>query len=119
MEYHTILRNGKIIDGTGNPWFKGDVGIINDKIEKIGYLNNCSALIDIDVKGNVVSPGFIDLHTHADLQLLIDPKSISQITQGVTTIVIGNCGFSVAPVIDSELIKRYILSIIEQKTYLF
>ena len=92
------IINAKIIDGTGSPAFDGEVGIVGDKITKIGDLSNEEANTVIDAKGNVVSPGFIDMHTHSYMSLVYDRKASSRIYSGVTTDVIGNCGIGVAPV---------------------
>ena len=95
-----LLTNGKIIDGTGNPWYKADIGIREGKIESIGSLKNKSAERYIDVENLVVSPGFIDIHTHSDLSPFHTPEADSHIYQGITTDVIGNCGRSMAPMSD-------------------
>ena len=97
MVYDIIIKNGYVIDGTGNPWFKADVGILNGKITKIGKDIGGEAEKIIDASKLFVSPGFIDIHTHSDLSLLINPKADSKVRQGVTTEVIGNCGLSAAP----------------------
>jgi len=93
----TLIRNGIVVDGTGNPWFKADVGVSNGKIAQVGKLTYAKAKKVIDARGLVVAPGFIDIHTHSDLSLLINPRAESKIRQGVTTEVIGNCGTSPAP----------------------
>ena len=92
------IINAKIIDGTGAPAFDGEVGIVGDKITKIGDLSNEEAKTVIDAKGNVVSPGFIDMHTHSDMSLVYDRNASSRIYSGITTDVIGNCGIGVASV---------------------
>ena len=92
------IINAKIIDGTGSPAYDGEVGIVEDKITKIGDLSNEDAKTVIDAKGNVVAPGFIDMHTHSDMSLVYDRNASSRIRTGVTTDVIGNCGIGVAPV---------------------
>ncbi len=97
-----IIKNAYIIDGTGGPKFEADIGIKGEKIVEIGKLEPQAAEI-IDAKGLVVSPGFIDMHSHSDISLLINPKAESKIRQGITTEVIGNCGSSVAPL--NEIIK--------------
>jgi N-acyl-D-amino-acid deacylase len=92
-----ILRGGRIIDGTGSAWFFGDVGIQGDTIVALGDLRTMQAIRVIDVAGAVVAPGFVDIHTHSDLSLLVNPRGESKIRQGVTTEVVGNCGISYAP----------------------
>jgi len=98
LVFETLIKNGLLIDGAGNPWFRADVGVSKGKIAQIGKLGNAKAEKVIDAHGLVVSPGFIDIHTHSDLALLINPRAESKIRQGVTTEVIGNCGSSAAPV---------------------
>lgn len=93
-----LIINGRVIDGTGNPWFKADIGIRGGKICEVGKINDAKADRVIDARNLVVCPGFIDIHAHSDLVLFVNPKAESKIRQGVTTEVIGNCGFSVAPV---------------------
>jgi N-acyl-D-amino-acid deacylase len=97
MGYDVIIENGRVIDGSGNPWFKADVGLRGDVIETIGGLHGASADRRIDASGLVVAPGFIDIHSHSDYNVLIDPRVESKIRQGVTTEVVGNCGSSAAP----------------------
>ena len=92
------IINGVIIDGSGKDAYKADLGITGDKITKIGDLSNEDAKTTIDAKGQVVSPGFIDMHTHSDMSLVYDRNASSRIRTGVTTDVIGNCGIGVAPV---------------------
>ena len=87
-----------MIDGTGNPWFRADIAIEDGRIERIGYLRSSSGDRVINAKGLIVSPGFIDMHTHSDFCYKANPKAESKIRQGVTTEVIGNCGFSAAPI---------------------
>lgn len=101
--FDIILKNAKIIDGSGNPWFWGDLGIENGRIEKIGKIETEEAAELKDVKGLVVCPGFIDIHSHSDLTILVNPKAESKVKQGVTTEVIGNCGFSAVPVDDNTI----------------
>ncbi len=95
--YDIIIKNGIIIDGTGNPWFKADLGIKDTTISSIGKLKTKNTKTVIDAKEQVVSPGFIDIHTHSDFPLLVEGEGHSHIRQGVTTNVIGNCGTSAAP----------------------
>lgn len=94
--YDLILKNGKIIDGSGKPWFCGEIGILNGKIKNIGKISG-DAISTLDINNLVVCPGFIDIHSHSDISALVNPKAESKIMQGVTTEVIGNCGLSPAP----------------------
>jgi N-acyl-D-amino-acid deacylase len=96
--FDILVKNGFIVDGSGNPWFRADVAIEDGKINKIGRISTSKADEVIDAGGLMVSPGFIDMHSHSDFFLLVNPRSESKIRQGVTTEVIGNCGFSMAPI---------------------
>ncbi|HTD87052.1 MAG TPA: amidohydrolase family protein, partial [Candidatus Binatia bacterium] len=87
-QYDLVIRNGKVMDGTGNPWFYADVAIVGDRIAQIGRVQD-SAKREIDAKGLVVAPGFIDIHSHSDFLLLEDGNAESKIRQGVTTEVLG------------------------------
>jgi N-acyl-D-amino-acid deacylase len=92
-----LIRNSQVVDGTGQRRFKADIGIEGSKIVEIGDLKGERAERVIDASGLVASPGFIDMHSHSDFTLLVNPKAESKVRQGVTTEVIGNCGFSAAP----------------------
>jgi N-acyl-D-amino-acid deacylase len=94
--YDILIRGGRIIDGTGNPWFSGDVAIKDGRIVGVGHLAKATAKRIIDAAGLVVAPGFIDLHTHSDLSLLADGNAESMVRDGVTLDVIGE-STSVAP----------------------
>lgn len=83
--YDLIIRNGKVIDGTGSPWYYGDIAIKNRKIVKIGKLTNCHGKEEINAQNQVVSPGFIDMHTHSDLVILDDSLIEAKVRQGITT----------------------------------
>lgn len=96
--YDTIIRNGRIVDGTGNAWYYGNVAIEGDRIAAIGDLYGAAASVTIDAEGRVVAPGFIDVHTHADEAVLSQPTADNFVRDGVTTIVSGNCGGSVRDV---------------------
>jgi N-acyl-D-amino-acid deacylase len=100
ITYDIIIENGRIIDGTGNPWFYGDVGITGDKIIKVGCLKESHARKRIDAAGKFISPGFIDIHTHSDNIVLKIPSAENSVRQGLTTIVAGNCGGSSVEVAD-------------------
>ena len=92
--FDVIIRNGKIIDGSGNSWFYGDVGIKDGKIISIGKLSNAQAKREIVASGLIVAPGFIDVHTHIEGESLTTPTAQNFIFDGVTSVVTGNCGGS-------------------------
>ena len=94
-----LIRNGRIVDGTGAPWYRADVGIVGDRITAIGNLANSPATTTIDAANLVVAPGFIDLLGQSEFNVLVDGRAASKITQGVTTEVTGE-GSSIAPVND-------------------
>ena len=79
--YDIVIRGGRIVDGTGNPWFEGDVGILGGRIRAVGLIRGGARRV-IDAQGLVVSPGFIDLHTHSDLPLLRNGNAESKVRQG-------------------------------------
>jgi len=97
MVYDIVIKSGHVIDGSGSSPFKADVAVEEGKISAVGDLGSVQAETTIDASGQVVSPGFIDMHSHSDLVLLINPAAESKIRQGITTEVVGNCGSSVAP----------------------
>ncbi|MBN1287777.1 MAG: amidohydrolase family protein, partial [Anaerolineae bacterium] len=96
--FDLLITHARIIDGGGNPPYRADLGITGDRIAAIGALAHAGAARTIDAGGRVVCPGFIDAHAHSDLMLLIDPRHEVKIRQGVTTEIIGQDGFSYAPV---------------------
>jgi N-acyl-D-amino-acid deacylase len=104
-----VIGNGRLVDGTGNPWYFGDVGIKDGKIVEVGRVRG-SGLERIDASGRVVSPGFIDGHCHSDLMVLDDPGSEIKLQQGVTTEVVGNCGMTPAPFTprNLDLLRTYV-----------
>ena len=107
MSYDIIIKNGTVFDGAGNIPKKEDIGIKDDEIKKVGNLQNDNADTVIDVSGHYVSPGFIDMTTHSDTHWTIftQPSQESFIRQGITTILGGNCGVSLAPLVKSGNIE--------------
>jgi len=101
--YDLIIANGKIIAGSGNPWFWGDLAIVRDKIVKIGQLLGEKAKRVIDANGCFVAPGFIDGHSHSDLHVFVESKSLPKIMQGITTENVGMDGMSVAPIQEKDI----------------
>ena len=106
QQYDTVIRGGKIVDGLGNPWFYGDVGIIGDRIAFIGHAaTDVKAKKMIDATGLIVAPGFIDMLGQSETNLLIDKRAVSKLTQGITTEITGE-GESVAPFEKSDLVEE-------------
>lgn len=97
-----VLRGALIVDGTGRPPFEGDVSLVGDRIQDVGRIRARGAE-EIDVRGHVVAPGFVDIHSHADLSLLVNPKAESRIRQGITLEVVGQDGTSIGPWSDERL----------------
>ncbi|RLG93905.1 hypothetical protein DRO27_05535, partial [Candidatus Bathyarchaeota archaeon] len=97
MTYDIIIKNGKLVDGTGSPWRNADIGISGDSIASIGSILDSEEERVIDASGLVVSPGWIDVHVHADHTVLGNPGCLSYAHQGITTVTMGNCGLSMYP----------------------
>lgn len=97
QKYDLLIRGAHVVDGTGAPGFDADVGITGDRITAVGDLARSSAERVIDATGLTLTPGFIDAHTHDDRLMLSDPAMAPKVSQGVTTIIGGNCGISLAP----------------------
>ena len=97
-EYDLLIIHGRILDGTGSPWFEGSIAIKNGQVADIGRLRNVTAKRVIDAAGLIVAPGFIDLHTHSDYTLLVDGTAQSKIRQGVTTEILGEAA-SAGPIL--------------------
>lgn len=108
--YELVIKNARIVDGTGGPWFRGDLCVKEGKIVSIGKLKGESLGIKvIDAQDKVLAPGFIDIHCHYDLSLLRDPVALTALRQGITTSIISHCGLSPAPIKKDkvELIDKY------------
>jgi N-acyl-D-amino-acid deacylase len=100
-----IVRGGHVIDGTGRPGRDADVGIDGGRIAEVGDLIGIAAERELDAASCLVAPGFVDIHSHSDFTLLVDPRARSAIAQGVTTEIVGNCGHGCAPIRDPKLVK--------------
>src|SRR5947208_10630169 len=96
MKFELLIRNATLIDGTRAPRFAADIGVSSGKISRIGKLKE-KGEIEIDASGKIAAPGFIDAHTHDDRLMLSAPDMAPKVSQGVTTVVAGNCGVSLAP----------------------
>lgn len=119
MQADLIIRGAAIIDGEGAPRRKGDVAVIDDRIVATGNLKHWSAGREIDAKDRVVAPGFIDPHVHHDGALLTQPDMEFMTSQGVTTIINGNCGFSIAPLKAGNGVPGPLRMIIEDESLAF
>lgn len=108
-DFDLVIKGGRVLDGTGSPWFSRDIGISNGKIKSLGHIQAEGSKV-IDAEGLIVAPGFIDLHNHADHSILAFPDASNYLMQGVTTSVTGNCGLSMAPASSTylELLKTYL-----------
>ena len=107
MTVDLVIRNGTIVDGKGGEPFAGDVAIEGGRIAAVGVVP-ATECPEIDASGLYVAPGFIDVHSHSDYTLLVDPRALSAIHQGVTLEVVGNCGFGCFPIRDAELARKAI-----------
>lgn len=111
--YDLIIRNGRIVDGTGGPEITGDVAILDGRIAAIGNVSAKEAAhATLDAKGHVVCPGFVDVHTHYDAQVFWDGTLSPSCYHGVTTIFGGHCGFSIAPL--SKQAAPYLLRMLSR-----
>ena len=105
--YDILIRNGTIIDGSGRPMYRSDIALSEDKIVALGDLSHARGEKEIDAAGKYVTPGFVDVNNHSDTywQLLSNPLLESMLFQGVTTIIGGNSGSSLAPLARPEVIR--------------
>src|ERR1700722_17249143 len=108
-----IIRGGDVIDGTGAPRRKADVGILGDRVVKIGMITD-EAPIVIDATGKVVTPGFVDVHTHYDAQVFWEGALTPSPLHGVTTALSGNCGFTIAPLSDDPSDGEYLMRMLSR-----
>lgn len=111
MSHELIIRSGTVVDGTGRDGYLADVAVDGDRITAIGDLAGEVSATEIDAAGHVVSPGFIDMHTHLDAQVAWDPLLTSSSWHGVTTVLIGNCGVTFAPVAQAD--QAYLAEMME------
>ena len=102
----TAIRGGTVYDGTGVPGRRADVLLDDGRIAAVGDVE--AEAFELDATGLAVAPGFVDLHSHSDFTLLVDPRAVSAIHQGVTTEVVGNCGFGCFPIRDPLVARRAI-----------
>jgi N-acyl-D-aspartate/D-glutamate deacylase len=107
MSYDLVIKNGVVVDGSGLPGYRADVGVRHGKIVTIGRIRERAREV-LDADGQVVAPGFVDGHTHMDAQIFWDPLGTSSCYHGITTVVMGNCGFTLAPCAakDKHLVVR-------------
>ena len=98
MTFDVVIHGARVLDGTGSPWRLADIGIRKGKIARVGRLGRAKCDRAIDASGTYAAPGFIDIHTHSDIGILVEPSAECAVRQGVTTHVIGNCGDSPAPI---------------------
>jgi N-acyl-D-amino-acid deacylase len=112
MAYDLIVKGGTVVDGSGLPGFRADVGIKDGMIARIGDLKGERAEETLDAEGHVVSPGFIDAHTHMDAQIFWDKLGTNVCWNGVTSVVMGNCGYTLAPCAEKD--KRLVFSNFER-----
>ena len=94
-DYDLVIHNARVIDGTGNPWFRADVGVKNGRIAAVGRLQAATASKNIDAQERVLAPGFIDVHTHVERDIEKVPRADNFLLDGVTSVITGNCGGSV------------------------
>ena len=113
MHFDVLVRDARIVDGSGSPWFLGSLGVRGDRIAAIGDLRGASGDLNVDADGRVLAPGFVDAHVHSELALLEEPTLEAALRQGVTSHVIGQDGISYAPTSDAsaELLYAYFAAV--------
>lgn len=102
MSCDLILRGGEVLDGTGRPSFRADLAVTDGRISEVGSIGEAEGVTELNVAGLWVCPGIIDIHSHSDFTLMVDPRAMSSVMQGVTLEVVGNCGHGCAPIVDPE-----------------
>lgn len=108
MMMDLLIRGGNVIDGTGKPPFRADIAVKDGRISDVGVIGELEGVPSLDAGGLLVAPGFIDIHSHSDFTLVVDPRAVSSIMQGVTLEVVGNCGHGCAPIGNPDLAKSII-----------
>ncbi len=102
MTCDLLVKNGEVVDGTGQPPFRADLAIKDGRIADVGLMDPIEGVAVLDASGLLVCPGIIDIHSHSDFTLVVDPRAVSSVMQGVTLEVVGNCGHGCAPIVDPE-----------------
>ena len=108
MKPNLVVRGGTVIDGTGSPARRADVAIAGGRIVDVGPVPAVEGVEELEADGLTVAPGFIDPHSHSDFTLLIDPRAVSSISQGVTAEVVGNCGYGCGPIANADMAHEVI-----------
>ncbi len=112
--FDVVLKGGEVIDGTGARRFRGDVGIVNDRIAAVGNLDIAETLKRVDISGKIICPGFVDVHTHLDAQVFWDGTLSPSPLHGITSVIGGNCGFTIAPLGDDPSAGEYLMRMLSR-----
>jgi N-acyl-D-amino-acid deacylase len=99
--FDLVIRGGTVVDGSGRPRYRADVGVRGGRIASIGKISETGSE-EVDAEGKFVAPGFIEIHTHMDAQVFWDPLGTCSSWHGITTAVLGNCGFTLAPCAETD-----------------